>query len=771
VRPPSARCSVLQQLRFSAVIDVPGWTRRRLVATAIATGLGYYFGARLGFAFKPAFGPISALWPPNAILLGALLLTPRRGWFALLIAAFPAHLAVERGAHVPMLMVLCWYVSNCAEAVIGASITRRLTDGPVRLDSFARVNLFLGASALAAPFLSSFLDAGFVRMNGWGTLDYWTLWRLRFSSNVLAILAIVPAIVTWGNGGLAALRSLNKRRTTEASLLAVCLIGLYGAMFVKTGVHIHLGHTLLYAPLPFLLWAAVRFGPAGASAALAGFATLSAWGAVHGADPCGGAGASDCIVSMDLYLIFTFVPVLVLSAVLRERERDAETRRGETALRESSVRLRELADAMPQIVWSARPDGEIDYLNERWRERATRLHPAGSVAWLDAIHPDDRAGYLIAWRSSVRAGSPYEFEARVLSAPTGVFRWHLVRALPVRDAAGQITRWYGTATDIDEQKSVEGALRESQLSLRALGEELEHRVIERTAELSRANRSLREEMQSRVQTQHELNAIERQLAHMGRVAVLGEMGAALAHELNQPLTAILANARALQRIVLKPNASKDEIRSILDDIVADDLRAGAVIRRIRRLVRDDDPETQCVPVNEVVEEVLQLTHNELLLREVSVTTSLARVAPVAADRVQIQQVLLNLVVNACDAMVGMPVEHRALKIETREDGAHVHILVADHGPGIPGDSIFEAFVTTKAQGLGLGLSICRSIVNAHGGRIWATNNERSGATFHVELPRASQHESIPPLRVAARRSSGRRTLAAVPDAVESASTP
>jgi two-component system sensor kinase FixL len=217
--------------------------------------------------------------------------------------------------------------------------------------------------------------------------------------------------------------------------------------------------------------------------------------------------------------------------------------------------------------------------------------------------------------------------------------------------------------------------------------------------------------------------------------------------------------------------SPNEIREILDDIVADDLRAGAVIRRIRRLIRDDDPETQCVPVNEVVEEVLQLTHNELLLREVSVTTSLAHVSLVTADRVQLQQVLLNLVVNACDAMAGMPVERRALSIETREAEGNVHILVTDQGPGIPGDSIFEAFVTTKAYGLGLGLSICRSIVNAHGGRIWATNNERPGATFHVELPRAAQYESPPPLRVASRRSSARRSAVTLPSAAETVPTP
>ncbi|HEX4681078.1 MAG TPA: MASE1 domain-containing protein, partial [Gemmatimonadaceae bacterium] len=259
----------------------PGWSPRRLAGTAIAVAAGYYAGARIGFAFTPASAPISALWPPNAILLAALLLTPSRAWPALLIATFPAHVAAERGAHVPMMMLLSWYVSNCTEALIGAAITRRFTDGPVRLDSFRRLTVFLGASALAAPFLSSFLDAGFVRLNGWGTVDYWTLWRLRCASNVLATLSIAPAIVTLANGGIVALWSRGTKRTAEAALLAVSLFILYGAMFIDIGVRIHAGRTLLYAPLPLLLWAAVRFGPAGTSAALAGFATLSAWGAIH----------------------------------------------------------------------------------------------------------------------------------------------------------------------------------------------------------------------------------------------------------------------------------------------------------------------------------------------------------------------------------------------------------------------------------------------------------------------------------------------------------
>lgn len=716
------------------------------ISGAVAVAVTYYLGARLGFALTPSSTPVAVLWPPNAILLGALLIAPPRVWPWLLAAAFPAHIAAERGAGVPILMLMCWYVSNCAEAIVGAVITRRLTDGAVRLDSLRGVNAFLFGGAIAAPFLSSFLDAGFVRLNHWGDSGYWSVFSLRFSSNVLAILAFVPAIVTWGHARRLRLRELSWRRTLEASLLALSLLALYAATFLEFGIRTEMHRTLMYMPLPFLIWAAVRFGPAGASTALIGFAVFSAWGAVHSAAPCVGAELGECVLSMHLYLIFTFVPLLALSAMLLERERLESIRRSETALRESRVRLRELADAMPQIVWSARADGDIDYLNERWYEFALpQAGASGQGAWLEAMHSDDRIRYVAAWNESLCAGQPHEFEARFRSAGSQHYRWHLIRALPAYDNAGRVSRWYGTATDIDDHKKIEEALRDSENRLRALGERLEQRVLERTEALSLANQWLREEMESRIRAQHALQALERQLAHMGRVAVLGEMATALAHELNQPLAAILANTRAMERLLKRGMLETTELTAICEDVIADDLRAGSVIRRIRTLIRKEDVDAQEVAVNDLVMEVLELMHSDLLLREVSVSTSLGPVPPVSGDRVQLQQVLMNLIVNACDAMGVNASGDRGLAIATRDDEALACIEITDHGSGIPGESVFEPFVTTKPQGLGLGLAICRSIITAHGGRIWATNNPDRGATLHVTLPSArSAPIQIPP---------------------------
>lgn len=963
-----------------------------IASIASLTFVAYYLGATVGLALTPRPQPVSTLWPPNAILLAMLLLAPTRAWPIVLVSAFPAHLAVELRAGVPLSMVLCWFVSNCAEALIGAACTRRLVGDGARFDSVHRVGVFVVFGAVAAPFLSSFLDAAFVRWNGWGAGSYWQVWSARFFSNVLAILTLVPAIVVWGTKGLALVRSISLRRALEASVLVTGLVLVCVAVFAPASWPVNPTPVWFYAPLPLLLWAAVRFGPAGTSACLLIFSLIAIWGAIHARGPFAGVAMGRAVLSLQLFLIIKSVTLLALTALIDERRRaeeaarrneerlhlalsaaqmgtwnwdiredraawsgttgadpgreqvvaqssshdflaavspddrpvvqaavtraiahgepfetefrvvrmdgtvrwihgkgtvvrdDAgrpvrmlgvnadvtERRRAETALRneamlrESAARLRELADAMPQIVFGANPDGHIDYVNRKWHElTATTDDTTPGARWMSVIHPDDGERYAEAWLASMGAGDPFQHEARFWSAPARCYRWHLVRALPVCDETGGIVRWYGTATDIDDQKRVEEALRERETQLRAFGEELEHRVFERTTELSQANAALREEIQVRLWAEDALRATEerfakafraspdviviirqadgrfievnprweklfeysrdesisrtmdelcvfadrresrrvaramategfvsdleldlrsrtgaiiravlsaervemgnercvittirditerrraereidvqrRELAHLGRVALLGEMSGALAHEINQPLAAILANARAAQRILQRDPVEMDELRAILDDIVADDRRAGAVIKRVRGLIRKGETEPQLLVANDVVSEVLELAHSDLVQRGVVADTRLSASLPlIHADRVQLQQVVLNLIVNACDAMADTPPADRALVISTSVVGDAVQISVSDQGSGLAPDSlesVFEPFVTSKADGLGLGLAICRSIVGAHGGGMWAANNADRGATFHVRLP-------------------------------------
>jgi two-component system, LuxR family, sensor kinase FixL len=238
------------------------------VRMALLVGLAYFVGARVGLALTFQSHAVSTLWPPNAILLAAFLLVPARSWWLLLLAAFPVHMAVETHAGIPVSLALGWFVSNSGEALIGALLMRRFAAGARWFESFSRIGIFFVSAALVAPFLSSFLDAAFVRLNHWGAGGYWEVWRMRNFSNVLATLTLVPVIVMWARGGIAILREATFRRHAEACLLTIGLLIVGIAVFGGQMAGPHTTPALLYAPLPFLIWAAVRFGPRGASTSL-----------------------------------------------------------------------------------------------------------------------------------------------------------------------------------------------------------------------------------------------------------------------------------------------------------------------------------------------------------------------------------------------------------------------------------------------------------------------------------------------------------------------
>jgi signal transduction histidine kinase len=237
----------------------------------------------------------------------------------------------------------------------------------------------------------------------------------------------------------------------------------------------------------------------------------------------------------------------------------------------------------------------------------------------------------------------------------------------------------------------------------------------------------------------EAQAHRNEVAHLLRVASLAELSTALAHELNQPLTAILSNAQAARIILDQGNGGSEALRPILDDIIADDKRAGEVISRLRLLLKKSDFQPQPLAANELIQEVIKLMQYELMVRAVGVVTEYAPDLPsIRGDRVQLQQVLINLVFNAGDAMSGQPRNARTLTLRSgRAEGNVIEITVADMGTGIPpggAEKLFEPYHTTKAHGLGLGLSVSRSIVQAHGGRLWAENLAQSGAAFHFTVP-------------------------------------
>jgi C4-dicarboxylate-specific signal transduction histidine kinase len=273
-------------------------------------------------------------------------------------------------------------------------------------------------------------------------------------------------------------------------------------------------------------------------------------------------------------------------------------------------------------------------------------------------------------------------------------------------------------------------------ALEKANSELEERVQQRTADL-------RGEMRERQRAEEALQKSQAELAHVTRVMTLGELMASLAHEVNQPLAAVLTNAQACLRWLARETPRPDEARAAVERIVRDSNRASEVIQRIRALVKKTDPQMVALDINDVIREAISLEQREILSRQVSLRTELASaLPPVLADRVQLQQVVINLVMNALEAMAPVTDRPRDMLIRSQqEDANQVLVAVRDSGMGIDSENaerLFNAFFTTKPTGMGMGLSISRSIIAAHGGRLWVSPNADHGATFQFTLPSSSQ---------------------------------
>jgi two-component system sensor histidine kinase UhpB len=295
---------------------------RRILA-ALLVGSAYYIGAKIGFALTFQPHPVSTLWPPNSILFAALLLSQTRSWWFLLLAAFPAHLLVQLNADIPMTMILCWFVSNCSEALIGAAIFRYFARSELRFDNTHHVSIFLLAAFLG-PFLSSFLDTSFVLLNHFGNSPYWSVFRMRVFSNTLASLTLVPLIVTWSRFELSILRRVTWKRYFEAGLVAIGLLIVGVLSFTSQTTGPDTRSALLYLPLPLLLWAAIRFGPRGSSMALMVVSIFEIWAAIHGLGPFTSQAADMNALSVQLFLILASMPLMFLAALIKERERAQE---------------------------------------------------------------------------------------------------------------------------------------------------------------------------------------------------------------------------------------------------------------------------------------------------------------------------------------------------------------------------------------------------------------------------------------------------------------
>jgi PAS domain S-box-containing protein len=356
-------------------------------------------------------------------------------------------------------------------------------------------------------------------------------------------------------------------------------------------------------------------------------------------------------------------------------------------LRNDERKFREAVETMPASAFIAMPDGQRTFVNSRWMEYTglTEERALGS-GWEAAVHPDDLSRVLKTRQESLASGNTLEYEARLRRGSDGAYRWFQTRAVPLHDKRGRIVKWYGVINDIEDRKRAE--------------------------------------------------QLQADLAHVNRVSTLSELTTSLAHDIKQPIGAAVTNAEACARFLDRDQPDVSEAREAALEMARDAKHAAQLIDRVRSLYRKDSSHLDIVDVNEIIEEMDLLLRSESHRHAVSLRTDLADELPkITADRVQLQQVVMNLMLNGIESMRENGGE-LIIKSQLREDGK-LQISVTDNGVGLPpekADQIFNAFFTTKPQGTGLGLAITRSIVESHGGRVWAAANSERGTTFHFTLP-------------------------------------
>ena len=539
----------------------------RIVLQVFLTGVAYYAATEIAWALCFPNSKVSLLFPPHAVLVVILLLVPVRHWWAYTLATGLAHFVATQQAHWPVLYALHCEAFDAVQNVLAAAGIRFFIKSPLRRITLRDAMVFVLIAVIIVPFGAAFWGAAFTVSNHFGT-HYWVEWRNLGISNGVTAVVLVPALLLLANRLSGREGRPTPARVIEGSVLALGIVVVGTYVFAIEPAGPDTSPALLYAPIPLLIWAALRFGLSGISAAMLVVTFEAIWGAMHGRGPFLLQTPAENALALQMFLIVTGTPLMFLSVLLEDDKRSQQ-----------------------------------------------------------ALHE-------------------VEEEAR------------------------------------------------------------RHRE---------------------------------QINLLSRVSLLGEMTASLAHELNQPLSAIITNANAGKRSIDKGKEDPGTLREILVDVEADGRRAHDIIHNVRNTIKKGDSTRRRINLNELVTKVAHIVRPDAVAYSCEIETSLAKdLPPVEVDPVQIQQVLVNLVSNAFDAMRQTPPDRRKVEISTAGNGENeVRLSVRDHGTGIRTEvheRLFDRFFTTKEQGLGMGLAIVRSIVESHGGKIDAENVAGGGALFYFTLP-------------------------------------
>lgn len=687
-------------------VDVPDVLR--VVRNAAVFAVCYAAASRFSDAAVSTLELPAAIVVPSALVVTALLLTPIARWWTILVSALIGHWLATIGQATSMSAVLGSFILDNASAVLAAALIRNYVDLQWGLSALSSIGAFT-IIAIAAPLIALLGSAALFQIDGpidptipdgyANASSAWAAWLIAVLAHTLAYLTIVPV-------GLASHAAVTKVIATQSRLVvrwtraleAVLLTGavtiLASTVFTPMPQHPIAQTILLFAPVPLVLYAALRFGLPGAAVALFITACGAMGGAMHDVTLVRASTAAGSVVVQQLLFLAVAIPLLFLAAVIDER------RRALVELTARDARYSLATEAGHVFVYAYDPASGVvetdSALGDMLRIPATEMH--SPAWWWRQVHPEDSGKVQRAWNARldgaylVNHGDSLDYR---LVDRDGHVRWFRDRSAPVDLAHADSAVLVGTVTEITE-------LREAQ------------QVAQQRS---------------------------RELAHVARTSVVGELAAALAHEIRQPLTAILINSQTAMRVLDSQPHDPEAAREIIQQLAADGRRASEVVQRIRAFAKKGEVERGPIDLNALLREAVQLVKHDTIRRRVEIRFALANESLIVfGDRVQLQQVALNLVLNALEALSDRPQgAERLVLIESTRAATHTAIVtVRDTGAGIAPErqaAIFEPFITTKPNGLGVGLSISRTIVEAHGGVIWCESDPAvGGAAFMVAIP-------------------------------------
>jgi PAS domain S-box-containing protein len=673
------------RLRSSVVI----W-----LVQVVGLSLACYVVGRLGGTPRLTASDSVSLWTPSGVALGGLLVLGYRVWPAIWFGSFFVYLTTAVQSSDPqtttgwLAIAATFGLGAVLQAVTATWLVRRVLGATPTFDDLKHVLVVTVLAGFVSTALGASVDAaclaGAARERMYGTA-----WQISWRAELTGVVVFAPLVLILAEAGRRAFSRPRPFRIIEFNILFIALPIVVFALTDDQGTVY--GSILVIASL---LWATLRFGKVGTAIGLLTIAFMLASNVSNGSALLGTIRVKKSTRALNAQTLLDSMAMTfwILAAVLNERELVAKD------LRDNEARFRQFSEGMPHIIWMTTPDRQrVLYVNRSFERIFGRKREdvyAASDVWLDGIHPEDRQ-LVVDARLQGEATGEYCTEFRVIH-PDGAVRWLRDRAVPVRDDRGNKYMLAGIAEDIT----------------------LSRQIAEKLARQ------------------------QSELLHVSRLSSVGQMVATLSHEVAQPMSAIgtfaTLCAKHLQSEDFDEADRLNSLKQCIDAISSENQRCRAILRRLRDYSRKAPRQQALCDLNAVLSESIDLLSIELRRSGVKVRCELAPSLPlVIADRIRLQQVVVNLLTNARDAMLNVDPSRRLIILRTAIEGAAITAEIEDHGVGFPVgtvDRLFEPFFSTKEDGMGLGLSICKTILDEHGGEIRALTNEHGGATFRIVLP-------------------------------------